>query len=141
VTVPIGRQERFQSRGRSSASPQDPSRGHAPSFESYVQGDYGPALDALDPDVELWLDPQAFLESGPFRGRQAVVARLAEVVSSFDDYWASAEGAELIGAASRIVTCPLRPRRPHPAFRATTRSTIPHFSRRTLSVSNPTSVR
>ena len=72
-------------------------------LESYVQGDYGPALDALDPDVELWLDPQTFPESGPFRGRQAVVARLAEVVSSFDDYWASAEGAELIDAGDWVV--------------------------------------
>jgi hypothetical protein len=51
-------------------------------LESYVQGDYGPAIEALDPDVELWLDPQTFPESGPFRRREAVVARLAEVVSS-----------------------------------------------------------
>jgi hypothetical protein len=71
-------------------------------LESYVQGDYGPALDALDPDVELWLDPQTFPESGPFRGRQAVIARLTEVVSSFDD-WASAEGAELIDAGDWVV--------------------------------------
>ena len=72
-------------------------------LESYVHGDYEPALDALDPDVELWLDPQTFPESGPFRGREAVVARLAEVVSSFDDYWASAEGAELIDAGAWVV--------------------------------------
>jgi ketosteroid isomerase-like protein len=72
-------------------------------LESYVHGDYGPAIEALDADVELWLDPQTFPESGPFRGREAVVTRLAEVVSSFDDYWASTEGAELIDAGDWVV--------------------------------------
>ncbi len=70
---------------------------------SYVQGDYGLAIEGLDADVELWLGPQTFPESGPFRGRTAVIARLAEAVSSFDDYWASAEGAELIDAGDWVV--------------------------------------
>jgi ketosteroid isomerase-like protein len=35
---------------------------------SYVKGDYGAAIEALDPDVELWLDPQTFPESGLFAG-------------------------------------------------------------------------
>jgi ketosteroid isomerase-like protein len=72
-------------------------------LDSYAQRDYEPAIEALDPDVELWLDPQTFPESGPFRGRDAVVTRLAEVVSSFADYWVSARGAELIDAGDWVV--------------------------------------
>jgi ketosteroid isomerase-like protein len=67
-------------------------------LDSYVRRDYEPAIEALDRDVELWLDPRSFPESGPFRGRDAVVTSLAEIVSSFADYWVSARDAELIDA-------------------------------------------
>ena len=63
-------------------------------FSRAIQHDYEPAIEALDPDVDLWLDPQTLPESGPFRGRDAVVTRLAEVVSSFADHGVSARGAE-----------------------------------------------
>jgi ketosteroid isomerase-like protein len=72
-------------------------------LDAYVRGDYGPGVEALDADVELWLDPQVFPEGGPFRGRETVVARLGEVVGSFDDYWASTDGAELIDAGDWVV--------------------------------------
>lgn len=69
---------------------------------AYARGDYRTAIDALHPDVELWVDRRAYPDAGFFRGRDAVVSWYSEFVSTFDRYWA--EPPELIDAGDWVVS-------------------------------------
>ncbi len=37
--------------------------------DAYARGDYQPSIQALDEEVELWVDPRTNPEAGEFRGR------------------------------------------------------------------------
>ncbi len=69
--------------------------------DAVVRGDYGPSIDALDEEVELWVDPRTNPEAGEFRGRTAVIRWWTDFVSSFEDYWV--EPGELIGAGDWVL--------------------------------------
>jgi ketosteroid isomerase-like protein len=69
--------------------------------DAAVRGDYQPSMEALDEEVELWVDPRTNPEAGEFRGRSAVIAWWTDFVSSFEDYWV--EPGELIDAGDWVV--------------------------------------
>ncbi len=60
-------------------------------LDAYNDGDYESSIEALDPDVELWVDPEVYPDAGLFRGREAVVSWFMDWVESFDDYWAETD--------------------------------------------------
>ena len=69
--------------------------------DSVVRGDYQPSIEALDEEVELWVDPRTSPDAGEFRGRTAVIAWWSDFVASFEDYWI--EPGELIDAGDWVV--------------------------------------
>jgi ketosteroid isomerase-like protein len=69
--------------------------------DAAVRGDYQPSIEALDEEVELWVDPRTNPEAGEFRGRTAVIAWWTDFVASFEDYWV--EPGELIDAGDWVV--------------------------------------
>ena len=69
--------------------------------DAAVRGDYQPSLEALDEDVELWVDPRTNPDAGEFRGRTAVISWWTDFVASFEDYWV--EPGELIDAGDWVV--------------------------------------
>src|SRR6476659_8572268 len=69
--------------------------------DSVVRGDYQPSIEALDEEVELWVDPLTSPDAGEFRGRTAVIAWWSDFVASFEDYWI--EPGELIDAGDWVV--------------------------------------